>query len=275
MMVLPYIEIPALHLPGGIELHAFGALAAAGIFTGASLAARAARKYGPGDDTPLRDLVTWAVVGGLVGAHLLHVLGYHREMLDQEGWISLFKIWEGVSSMGGVLGALIGIGLFFRTRGLKWTPYLNALALGTAPGWAIARIGCFLAHDHPGIRSTSWFAVNYPVIPYGGPRFDLGLADFVVLAVISAILYTMVTLRKQPDGLLMGVLAVLYSIPRFFLDFLRATDANLFVDGRILGLTPAQWVTPVLTIVGVVLIVRALRMQPGTREAPRTAAARS
>jgi len=52
-----------------------------------------------------------------------------------------------------------------------------------------------------------------------------------------------------------GVIELGYSVPRFFLDFLRARDLP-FVDGRIAGLTPAQWITPVLALVGIRLIVR-------------------
>jgi prolipoprotein diacylglyceryltransferase len=58
----------------------------------------------------------------------------------------------------------------------------------------------------------------------------------------------------------MGVLAVGYSIPRFFLDFLRASDLP-YVDGRILGLTAAQYVAPILIAVGVALLVRARQTQ--------------
>ena len=59
----------------------------------------------------------------------------------------------------------------------------------------------------------------------------------------------------------MGVLALGYSVPRFFFDFFRATDLP-FVDGRFLGLTPAQWITPVLAAAGVYLLVTARRVPP-------------
>jgi len=42
------------------------------------------------------------------------------------------------------------------------------------------------------------------------------------------------------------------------------------VDGRILGLTPAQWITPVLTAIGVYLLATARRF-PLASVAPRTA----
>lgn len=56
----------------------------------------------------------------------------------------------------------------------------------------------------------------------------------------------------------MGVLAVGYSVPRFFLDFLRARDLP-FVDGRILGLTPAQYLVIVWTALGIWLLATASR----------------
>jgi phosphatidylglycerol:prolipoprotein diacylglycerol transferase len=252
-LVLPYVELPDFHL-FGLTIHPFGIFAALGVYTGAVLTVRAGRVYGPGDTKSLSEVFTWALVGGLLGAHLLHVLGYHPELLRTQGPVVLLKIWDGVSSMGGVLGGMAGIAIYFWRKGLRIYPYWDALALGTAPGWAVARMGCAVVHDHPGIQSNAWFAVAWPE----GPRLDMGLIDCVLLIVISAVLYLLAR-KPRPQGTLMGVLAVTYSVPRFFLDFLRATDLS-FVDGRVLGLTPAQWITPVLAALGVYLLLNARRM---------------
>jgi phosphatidylglycerol:prolipoprotein diacylglycerol transferase len=164
--------------------------------------------------------------------------------------------------MGGVLGGMAGIAIYFWRKGLRIRPYWDAIALGTAPGWAIARLGCAAVHDHPGVRSQAWFAVAFP----DGPRLDMGLIDFVVLAVLTTVLYLLARTRR-PEGTLMGVLAIGYSVPRFFLDFLRATDLP-YVDGRFLGLTPAQWITPVLLAAGIYLLVTAPRLVPVATDAP-------
>ncbi len=248
-LILPYVELPSIPLPGGLAVHPFGIFAALGVYLGARLIVWAGRAYGPGETRPLVEVFPWALGGGLLGAHLVHVLGYHPELLRTEGPLVLFKIWDGVSSMGGVLGALAGIGLYFGKHRLRTRPYLNALALGVAPGWAVARIGCAVVHDHPGVRSQAWFAVDFP----GGPRLDMGLLDFVLLAVLTAVLYLLARRNRTP-GFLMGVLAVGYCVPRFFLDFFRADDLS-FVDARIAGLTPAQWITPVLAAIGLYLLV--------------------
>ena len=248
-LVLPYIDLPSLPLPFGLSIHPFGVFSALGAYLGARLAMYAGRVYGPGDTRVLAGVFTWAIVGGVLGAHLLHVLGYHPELLRAAGPWVLLKVWDGVSSMGGVLGGLAGIVLYFRAHAQPVRPYLNALALGTAPGWAVARIGCALVHDHPGVRSDAWFAVAFP----GGARLDMGLIDCLLLATLSAVLWLLARRRWHP-GFLMGVLAVAYCVPRFFLDFLRAQDLA-FVDGRLGGLTPAQWVSPVLALTGLYLVV--------------------
>lgn len=310
--MFPYISLPQLPLPAGQKIDIFGVLSTAGVITGALLAARAAKKYGPGDDTPLRDVVPWAVVIGLMGGHFMHIFAYHPELVrdvgltlatvvglgaiglvisrqkklsDNARWaifiavcvvyyfgtersfpdrhadfVTTVKAWDGLSSMGGVLGALLGIFIFFRKEKIALSPYLDALALGTAPGWAIARIGCYLVHDHPGWRTDSPLAVDYPVAQYGGPRYDLGLFDFFVLAAIAGLIWA---LRKKlyGRGILMGLLATIYPVCRFFLDFMRADDLG-FVDKRYAGLTPAQYIVVGIFAIGVRLLVVGRRQKP-------------
>src|SRR5262249_12862868 len=43
----------------------------------------------------------WAVGMGLVISHIVEILFYHREKLKAEGWVTLLKFWEGLSSYGG------------------------------------------------------------------------------------------------------------------------------------------------------------------------------
>jgi len=250
--MIPYFELPPIQL-GPIEIHAFGILTALGIYVGARLAARAARLYHPGDDRPLVEAAPWMLLAGLLGGHLVHLFAYHPEILEREGFGAVLRIWDGLSSMGGVLGGVIALNVVFRLRGWPVRPYLDAIALGAAPGWAIARLGCFTAHDHPGVRTDFPLAVAFP----DGPRHDLGLYDAILLGALAAVLYLLAR-RRRPEGLLMGVLAIGYSVPRFFLDFLRARDLP-FVDGRILGLTPAQYLVVVWTALGIWLLATALR----------------
>jgi len=252
--VIPYFELPQLTLPLGLHVDVFGVLSALGVVMGSVFAARAARVYWPGDDRPMREFVTWAVLPGLIGGHFMHLFAYHPELLTAQDPFVILRFWEGLSSMGGVLGALVGIFIFFRKEKIPINPYLDCLALGTAPGWAIARIGCFLVHDHPGTRTDFFLAVDFPVARFGGPRHDLGLYDFLALTAITALLYGVARLKPR-QGRLMGLLAVTYSVQRFFTDFLRASDLG-FVDKRYGNFTPAQFVVVGLFGVGLWLLLR-------------------
>jgi phosphatidylglycerol:prolipoprotein diacylglycerol transferase len=300
--MLPYLEPPTFQLPLALRLDAFAVLSSAGVVLGYLLAVRAARRYGPGDEWPLREAAPWAIGGGLAGARFLHVFAYHPELLHSpsltlltlgafvalaaalaRSWplaagrrwsilvaagvayylivrhvfpdraadfVTTVKLWEGRSSLGGAVGALLAFAICFRRQKVALTPYLDAMALGTAPGWALARVGCFLEHHHPGVRSDFPLAVAYP----GGARHDLGIYDALVLAGISLALYALAR-RRRETGLLIGVLAASYAAARFLLDFLRATDFGL-VDARYAGFTPAQYIAMPLFAVGATLIWR-------------------
>ena len=111
-------------------------------------------------------------------------------------------------------------------------------------------IGAFCLPIGVGAPIAFVFAVNFP----GGPRHDLGLYDMVALLVLTAVLNVAARFRPR-QGRLMGILAMGYSVSRFFLDVLRASDMS-FVDRRYLGLTPAQYIVVGLFAVGVWLVTR-------------------
>ena len=242
-----------LHL-FGLTIHPFGVFAALGVYLGAVLTVRGGRVYGPGTQVPLRGVHLGPAWEGCSGPISSTSLGYHPELLRTQGPLVLLKIFGRVSSMGGILGGGAGVFLYLHRHGHPIRPYMDAVALGLAPGWTVARIGCAVVHDHPGVRSDAWFAVAFPE----GRRLDMGLVGLLLLAVITVLLYVLAR-KPRPQGVLMGVLAITYSVPRFFLDFYRAKDLA-FVDGRVLGLTPAQWITPVLAGMGVYLLVTAGRV---------------
>lgn len=250
------MALPELSLAPGLKIDAFGVLSTVGTLIGAVLALRAARRYAPGDEGPLRELAPWAIAGGLLGGHLFHLLAYHPEELQRGGVLQLLRVWDGLSSMGGVLGGLAATVYFFHRKKLALRPYLDALALGVAPGWAVARVGCFGVHDHPGVRTDFFLAVAFP----GGARHDLGLYDALLLFALTAVLYLLAKKNRAP-GSLMALLAIGYAVARFFLDFLRARDLA-YVDRRYWGLTPAQYVAFGLIAVGLWLLATSGAQKP-------------
>ena len=217
---------------GPVSVQAFGVLAALGVATGVRATAWAARRRGL-DPHPVLDFAIWGVLAGIAVAHLVHVGLYHPDEIRSPRRV--LEFWDGLSSFGGLAGGLAAAIVFFRKRGVPLSRYGDAFAVGMPTGWAIARIGCFLVHDHPGRLTRFPLAVDFP----GGARHDLGLYEAVVLFAIAALLWRLWA-RHRLDGKLLGLLAVLYGVARFLLDFLRASDVA-YADARYAGLTPAQY----------------------------------
>ena len=238
--MIPYFELPSIHL-GPLTLSAFGLFAMIGVLTAAQIAVREAARHGL-DPQPLSDFAVWGVASGVLGGHLVHLLLYHPEELSD--WRRVFFFWEGLSSFGGLLGGVVAAIVFFRRRPVRFDDYADAFALGIAPGWGIARLGCFVIHDHPGVKTSFPLAVSFPAaavntLGFSGTRHDLGLYDALVLFAFAAVLFFL-DRRGILRGRLLALLALLYGTSRFFLDFLRATDVP-YADARYLGLTPAQY----------------------------------
>ena len=258
--MIPYFQIPPLRI-GPVTIQPFGLLAAAGVYLASVLLVRRAREEGL-DPTPLTSFATWALVGGLLGGHLVHLFLYHPEELRSGGVLQILKVWDGLSSTGGVLGGLAAGALFFHKRHLQFSRYGDTIALSVAPGWAVARLGCFAVHDHLGVRTSFPLAVAFP----DGPRHDLGLYDALLLAAITAVLY-LLRRRGALPGALLAVLALLYGAGRFGLDFLRAHDLP-YVDARYLGLTPAQYFCLALIAYGATALLARRWSAVPTRGAP-------
>jgi len=247
LAVIPWILPPTLNL-GPFTIQAFGVITAIGILVGVQLAARAATRDGL-EGRVVQDFAVVGVAAGVIGAHLVHLGFYHQEELREPLRILMF--WEGLSSMGGLLGAIVAAAIWFRRRRLAFQPYSDAFAIGMAPGWGIARLGCFSVHDHPGIRSDFFLAVNFP----GGARHDLGLYEALLLFAIAGLLYGL-RHREALRGKLMAVLGLVYGTGRFLLDFLRARPGEVpYADGRQLGLTFAQWFSIALVTYAVARLV--------------------
>ena len=212
-------------------------------------------------------LFSWLLVGGFIGAHLFAVLAYYPGQIAEDPWI-LLRVWEHLSSFGGMIGGEIALLLFMNktTPGLSKSDrmqFLNLVAFVFPFALAMGRVGCAVVHDHPGRLTTIPVAVSLQSeasLRFVSVTFDpqslsslqsstrnvgfhdLGLYElfFLVLVLIPVFLRIDKRAKKPPS---FGMLFLLMYMPvRFLLDFLRIADATYA------GLTPAQWMCAVALI---------------------------
>lgn len=108
--MIPYFAQPQLHV-GPVTIHAFGVLVACALVVGTTILRRRAAAEGLCEREVGRFL-SWILVGGFAGAHLLDRLVYFPADTLADP-LSLVRFWESLSSFGGFLGGTLGALLFF------------------------------------------------------------------------------------------------------------------------------------------------------------------
>jgi phosphatidylglycerol:prolipoprotein diacylglycerol transferase len=163
-----------------------------------------------------------------------------------------------MSSLGGPVGAFLGLALLHYRSPRGWLPLAEVLIQALVIGWVFGRLGCTLVHDHLGRRTAFPLAIRFP----DGPRHDLGFYEllYTVLVLVPAV--AVLTRRRRPPGTTLAVVALLYAPARFLGDFLRQVDLP-GADPRYLGLTLAQYGCAQLAAVGAITAARLLR-RPST-----------
>lgn len=272
--MIPYLEQPWIRL-GPVTIYAFGALVALAVLTGLDLMRRRVRHQGL-DSVVGEGLAWYALIGGFLGAHVFSVLFYFPGEVAQNPLV-LFKVWDDISSFGGMLGGLIGMYLFLAIKTphlgarTRWR-YLDAAAIAFPFALAVGRMACGVAHDHPGTVTTFPLAMSLespearefithvyaqagrgldllPAGDFAGLGFhDLGLYEFVYLSVVLLPAMMLLDRKPRPDGTLLVAFVLLYVPVRFALDFLRVSDARYW------GLTPAQYVAVAAAALSIYLL---------------------
>jgi phosphatidylglycerol:prolipoprotein diacylglycerol transferase len=278
LATIPYFQVPTLTL-GPLTLDSWATLVALGFIAGLELVRARGIRLG----LDVRDVVDGLLVTvglGFVGGHLMHVLAYNPQQLQEQGIMALIKVWGGFSSTGGFLGAVVGGVLFYTLiRPRPFWIHADNMMWGFPFAWTAGRTGCFTAHDHIGSLSEGPLAVAFTPefyrLRYGsgldaalmGPRHDLGLYEALWTALIAGAFWA---LRKRDlrPGFFMALWCAMYAPFRFVLDFLRNGDLP-GADVRWSGLTPAQWIMLAMTATGLWLVWKLRQPLPAApAEAP-------
>jgi phosphatidylglycerol---prolipoprotein diacylglyceryl transferase len=211
--MIPYYPQPVLHL-GPFEIHAFGALVAVAVLVGLWTILRRAPRLGIGPEDMFR-FCFCMLAGGMIGAHLTKTAMDNVPAFLADPFIVL-RTSRGIASLGGLGGGLLGGLLWSRFRRLSLFEALRRLdivAYALPLAWMFGRLGCALAHDHRGLPSSSWIAVQFPE----GPRYDLGLIEFLFL-IGMAVTFRVLDRRPRPVGFFFGLYGVVYGSFRIWLE---------------------------------------------------------
>ena len=243
-------------LPWGLGEHTvgtFGIMVMLGVIAGSLWLSRALKRIGVTDKDAPSDLVTWAVVVGLLGARWTY-LAIHPEALQSP--IDLIALWKGgIVSYGGFFGGALGAWIWCRRRKLSPRLVGDAMMPALFLGQAFGRIGCFLVGDDYGRPSDLPWAVAFP---RGLPPTTVRVhpTQLYEMAALFVVGWLLIRWRRQgvPDAIVLGRYLVLAGTIRFAIEFIR-------VNQRVLGpLTLAHLVSLALVIAGTALLAAGSRV---------------
>ena len=279
MGVLGSISIginPNLIDAGPITLSWHGLLTFVAVAVAVWLVARWGAKDGMIVDS-IYSVAVWAIIGGVIGARLLHVIDFWDEVY-RDDFFSVFSVWSGgIAIYGAIIGGFIGGAAYIMIRNSEWflatwrtvfpfmgeahranLPGIGRLADITAPALllaqAIGRLGDIINGEHfSKVTELPWGVIytnaNSPGIfrPPTHPAVGYELIfDLVLLAAIWPLRD-----RLRPHGMFFTLYLATYSIGRFFLSFLRE-EFNEYFGGT---LNEAQVVAIIVVIFTVPLLV--------------------
>jgi len=222
---------------------------------------------------------------GIAGSKLFHIIDHwDRFVVDPLGLI--FNP-AGLTFYGGLISATVVLYFYSRSKGLSFSRIADGVAPGLILAYGIGRIGCYLAGDgdwgtcsslsqKPGWIPDFLWSESFPRnilevdvgtwVPAGGkvcelpPEIVTGayptmLYETMMAIVIFAILWR---IRKHPfkAGWLFSVYLVFNGIERFLIEIIRLNPNNVF------GLSQAQLIAIVLTVVGLIGLAATSRKQP-------------
>lgn len=259
--MLPYFEIPKIHLFGPFAIQPFGLLVVIGIFFARYIGAKRSRESNIPEDLFFSALF-FACIWGFLSAHVLDIVFYQPERLLKEGPLLLLKVWDGLSSYGGFIGGAAAVLVIIlrhqKGRGKKvLLPYLDVYIQALVAAYLFGRLGCAVVHDHPGTLTDFPLAFRYDF----GTRHNIGLYEFLYSACVLFPVTVILNRKKLSlpqewkHGTIIGAVCLLYGPFRFLIDFLRANDLS-HSDARYAGLTPAQYISLLLAGVGIWILTR-------------------
>jgi prolipoprotein diacylglyceryl transferase len=216
---------------GPLDLSAYGLMIAFGVVAATALAGRRleARRAGTRDD--LNAIAVPAVIAGVLGARLYHVLTSFDTYRDD--LLSSLAIWKGGLGIPGglIAGVLVGL-IAVRRRGLDRSQVLAAAAPAIPLAQAIGRWGNWWNQELYGRATDLPWALeiapeHLPAAALVGTTFHpTFLYESLWNLGVCAALLMIDRKRTLTGGSLLAIYTLAYSIGRFWIEGLRIDPAT-------------------------------------------------
>jgi phosphatidylglycerol---prolipoprotein diacylglyceryl transferase len=253
MLVHPQFNPVALAL-GPVQIHWYGLtyLVAFGLFM--LLANARARQPWYANvgwsRREVEDLLFWGVLGVVLGGRIGYCL-FYKPGYYAANPLEILAVWKGgMSFHGGMLGVIVAMMAYARSRGRPWLQVTDLIAPCVPTGLASGRIGNFINGElwgRPADGSLPW-AMVFPQSGTDIPRHPSQLYQFALEGLLLFVLLWVYARRPRATGQVSGAFLMGYGFFRFAAEYFREPDS--FLGLRALGLSQGQWLSLPMLAVG-------------------------
>jgi len=252
---------------GPLSIRWYGLLFATGFLIGYYIGEKMFRSEGVPQKW-IDSLFFYIIIATIIGARLGHVFFYGWDYYSQNRWDyysqnpgEILKIWHGgLASHGGALGIIIAMVIYSKKvtkRNILWT--IDRIVVPTALVAAFIRTGNLMNSEIYGVQtSLPWgfiFERNNETVPKHPTQIYEALTYLISFGVL--IYLYLKTRSRYKQGLLTGVFFIFIFATRFFIEFIKE-DQEAFEAGMALNM--GQWLSIPFVLLGIFLIVRAVKM---------------
>jgi phosphatidylglycerol:prolipoprotein diacylglycerol transferase len=258
MLTYPEIDPVALSL-GPLKIHWYGLTYLVGFAFAWWLAVRrSSRAESVLNRSQVDDLIFFGALGVVLGGRIGYSLFYGWERLVEDP-LWLLRVWQGgMSFHGGLIGVLLVMLWFSRSRSLDYIGLLDFVAPLVPIGLGMGRLGNFIGQELWGRAASVPWAIVFPKDPLQLPRHPSQLYQFALEGLLLFGVVFWFSHRPRPRFAVGGVFLIFYGMLRFFVEFFRQPDAHIGFDA--LGwLTRGQVLSVPMMVVGLVILVYAYK----------------
>lgn len=205
------------------------------------------------------DLALLIMLGGFIGARLLHVF-FEEPAYYARDWWRVLQIWQGgFVFYGGFLGAILVCLIYLFIKKQNIAAWLDFYAPVIAVGYGLGRISCLLAGCCYGGYCTMPWAIRFPFdnVPRHPTQAYAVVFELILFAVLILFEKKKYFAKKTP-GILFFVWMVGHSYGRLMMEYYR----DDFRGPQLLGLSISVWISVVMMSLGLTSLVLLASRKP-------------
>lgn len=257
---------PIIFRLGPFEIRWYGVFITTAIVVGFAITARDAKRRGFNPQEVWMSMI-WTVIGGLIGARLVHILDNLSYYIQNPRQLIGFQV-IGLAIYGALAGGAGAFVLYMRHRKLPALKLLDCGAVAMPIAQVVGKFANLINGDTWGSPTGLPWGIVYTnpntMLPddlLGVPTHPAPIYEQLWL-LLTAVVVWRVRPRLRGDGQAIILYIISYSIGRFFISFLRVNNPIF------LGLKQAQ-----LLALGVVIVLGPIFVWLGRRGARDAVAA--